>query len=226
MWIHSHLKRENSTNVVIGAEGHHTIIITFQKINIVDEIHCWGRPFSSKGGTSRRVACDMLEAKNHTIWLLSKILKRVANNLANSSAVKNEKLPAMWLPKTCNCERKPFLQNVNEQNNLFSLFLFNCAYVAISFVLLLLFLGMLVSYTWLQVSGKITPAFQISLMAISLVSLIHKMNRSRWFLDLNLPISIFQLSPHRVTLSTLCRILGEERTYDGAMVFEGSSHTF
>lgn len=40
MGIHSHLERENSTNVVIGVEGHHSIVITFQEINIVDEIHC------------------------------------------------------------------------------------------------------------------------------------------------------------------------------------------
>lgn len=123
-------------------------------------------------------------------------------------------------------ERKPSLQNVNEQYHFFSPFPFNCAYVAISFALLLLFLVVLASYTWLQVSGKITPVFQISLTAISLVSFIHKMNRSRWFLDFNLPISIPQLSPHRVTLSTLSSILGEERAYHGAMVFEGNSHTF
>lgn len=103
---------------------------------------------------------------------------------------------------------------------------FSCAYVAIIFALLLLFLVALVSYTWLQVSGKVTPVFQISLMAITMVSFIHKKNRSRWFLDLSLPISIFQLSPHRVTLSTSSRILGNERTCHRAIVFEGNSHTF
>lgn len=101
----------------------------------------------------------------------------------------------------------------------FSPFPFDCADVAISFALVQLFLIVLVSYTWLQVSGKITPASQISLMAISLVSFIHKMNRSRWFLDLNLPISIPQLSPHRVTLNTLSRIVGEARTCHRVMVF-------
>lgn len=103
--------------------------------------------------------------------------------------------------------RKPSLQKVNLHYHSFSTFPFSCAYASISFALLLLFSVVLVSYTWLQVSGKIRPAFQISLMATALVSFIHKMNRSRWFLELNLPISIPQLSPHRVTLNTFSRIL-------------------
>lgn len=51
----------------------------------------------------------MLEGINHTTWLLSKFLKRVRNNLADASAEKHEKLPVMWLPKSCIWERKSHL---------------------------------------------------------------------------------------------------------------------
>jgi len=40
---------------------------------------------------------------------ISKILKRVTNNLTNASVVKNEKLPATWLPKPCIYERGSLL---------------------------------------------------------------------------------------------------------------------
>lgn len=43
------------------------------------------------------VTCWKLEITPYDY--ISKILKRVTNNLANASTVKNEKLPATWLPK-------------------------------------------------------------------------------------------------------------------------------
>lgn len=149
----------------------------------------------------------MLEGINHTIILLSKILKRVTNNLAHASAEKSEKLPAMWLPKSCICERKSHLYR-KWTGTIIPFLYFHSTVLMHQLVLpYSCYFQLCSSYTWLQVSGKIRPAFQISLMAVALVSFIHKMNRSRWFLELNLPISIPQLSPHRVTLNTLSRIL-------------------
>ena len=79
MRIHSHVQRKNNANRVMGDRGHHTLLKTFQKINILDKIHWWGW----NGSKSRKVLCGMLWARNHTVSPLNKILKTASNNLEN-----------------------------------------------------------------------------------------------------------------------------------------------